>query len=109
MTTLKFSTNAGYGTPDSRPPEQVHRDAIELAVRADELGYHSVSLSEHHFSDYVGVDGEPGANAERLAVYRRTEQPCYRCGRPIRRIVVGQRSTHFCPHCQRWPLGSDGP
>ena len=61
------------------------------------------------FSDYVGADGEPGANAERLAVYRRTDQPCYRCGRPIERIVVGQRSTHFCPHCQPEPVGSDGP
>ena len=50
--------------------------------------------------DYVGADGEPGRNAERLAVYRRTEQPCYRCGHRIERIVVGQRSTHFCPHCQ---------
>ena len=40
---------------------------------------------------------EPGDNAERLMVYRRTDQPCYRCGRPIRRIVVAQRSTHFCP------------
>jgi len=59
------------------------------------------------FSDYVGVDGEPGENAERLAVYRRTDQPCYRCGRPIRRIVVGQRSTHFCPHCQREPVASE--
>jgi len=59
------------------------------------------------FSDYVGVDGEPGANAERLAVYRRTDQPCYRCGRPISRIVVGQRSTHFCPRCQpEQPVGS---
>jgi formamidopyrimidine-DNA glycosylase len=57
-------------------------------------------------SDYVGADGEPGANAERLAVYRRTEQPCYRCGRRIERIVVGQRSTHFCPRCQREPVGS---
>ncbi len=61
------------------------------------------------FSDYVGADGEPGANAERLAVYRRTEQPCYRCGRPIRRIVVGQRSTHFCPRCQPEPVGSAAP
>ena len=52
------------------------------------------------FSDYVGADGEPGQNAERLAVYRRTEQPCFRCGHRIERIVVGQRSTHFCPHCQ---------
>jgi formamidopyrimidine-DNA glycosylase len=58
------------------------------------------------FSDYVGADGEPGANQERLSVYRRTDQPCYRCGRPIRRIVVGQRSTHFCPCCQREPVAS---
>ncbi|HYI66828.1 MAG TPA: bifunctional DNA-formamidopyrimidine glycosylase/DNA-(apurinic or apyrimidinic site) lyase [Candidatus Limnocylindrales bacterium] len=59
------------------------------------------------FSDYVGADGEPGANAERLAVYRRTDQPCYRCGRPIRRIVVGQRSTHYCPRCQPEPVASE--
>jgi len=57
-------------------------------------------------SDFVGADGEPGANAERLAVYRRTDRPCHRCGRPIRRIVVGQRSTHFCPRCQPEPVAS---
>jgi formamidopyrimidine-DNA glycosylase len=57
-------------------------------------------------SDFVGADGEPGANAERLAVYRRTDQPCHRCGRPISRIVVGQRSTHFCPRCQPEPVAS---
>ncbi len=33
-------------------------------------------------------------------VYRRAGMPCYTCGAPIRRIVVGQRGTHFCPHCQ---------
>jgi formamidopyrimidine-DNA glycosylase len=55
------------------------------------------------FSDYVGADGEPGNNAERLAVYRRTGEPCFRCGRRIERLVVGQRSTHFCPRCQRAP------
>lgn len=55
------------------------------------------------FADYVGADGEPGANAEELAVYRRTGEPCLRCGRAIERIVVGQRSTHFCPRCQRLP------
>ncbi len=58
------------------------------------------------FSDYVGADGEPGRNAERLKVYRRTDQPCPRCGRPISRIAVGQRSTHFCPRCQP-PAASD--
>jgi formamidopyrimidine-DNA glycosylase len=33
-------------------------------------------------------------------VYQRGEEPCYQCGTPIRRIVVGQRGTHFCPRCQ---------
>jgi formamidopyrimidine-DNA glycosylase len=58
------------------------------------------------FSDYVDAQGEEGGNAERLAVYRRTGEPCLRCGRRIERIVVGQRSTHFCPGCQREPVAS---
>jgi formamidopyrimidine-DNA glycosylase len=33
-------------------------------------------------------------------VYSRTDEPCPDCGTPIRRILVGQRSTHFCPQCQ---------
>ena len=36
-------------------------------------------------------------------VYQRTGEPCPRCGRPIRRIVVGGRATHFCSWCQRLP------
>ena len=36
-------------------------------------------------------------------VYQRTGEPCLRCGRPIRRIVVGGRATHFCSWCQRLP------
>ena len=36
----------------------------------------------------------------RPRVYGRTDQPCYRCHQLIHRIVVGQRGTHFCPHCQ---------
>jgi formamidopyrimidine-DNA glycosylase len=33
-------------------------------------------------------------------VYQRTGEPCPVCGTPIERITVGQRGTHFCPHCQ---------
>lgn len=32
--------------------------------------------------------------------YQRTGQPCPECGAPIQRMVIGQRGTHFCPHCQ---------
>lgn len=33
-------------------------------------------------------------------VYGRADRACYTCGAPIRRLVLGGRSTHFCPHCQ---------
>jgi formamidopyrimidine-DNA glycosylase len=33
-------------------------------------------------------------------VYQRTGKPCYNCGTGIERLVIGQRSTHFCPNCQ---------
>ena len=39
-------------------------------------------------------------------VYQRTGAPCTLCGTAIERIVVGQRGTHYCPHCQ--PLRKDG-
>jgi formamidopyrimidine-DNA glycosylase len=38
-----------------------------------------------------------------LQVYQRTGEPCKTCGTPIERIIVGQRSTHFCPNCQPLP------
>ncbi len=50
--------------------------------------------------DYTAPDGD-GSMQERLDVYQRTGEPCRRCGRPIRRIVIGARSTHFCSWCQR--------
>ncbi len=50
--------------------------------------------------DYTAPDGD-GSMQEHLQVYQRTGQPCPRCGRPIKRIVVGARSTHFCSWCQR--------
>jgi formamidopyrimidine-DNA glycosylase len=37
-------------------------------------------------------------------VYRRTGEGCFRCNTPIERIIVGQRSTHFCPICQPLPV-----
>jgi formamidopyrimidine-DNA glycosylase len=42
-----------------------------------------------------------GRNADALNVFRRTGDPCPRCGGGIVRLVVGQRSTHICPDCQR--------
>ena len=53
------------------------------------------------FSMYRTLWNDPGTYGEKLRVYDRANQPCSRCGTPIRRIVQGQRSTFFCPRCQR--------
>ena len=57
--------------------------------------------------DYTAPEGD-GSMQEYLRVYQRAGEPCLRCGRPIRRIVVGGRSTHFCSWCQRLPGGAAG-
>jgi formamidopyrimidine-DNA glycosylase len=49
---------------------------------------------------YLLPDGRAGEYLERLRVYGREGQPCRRCGTPIQRVVVGGRSSFFCPQCQ---------
>jgi formamidopyrimidine-DNA glycosylase len=49
---------------------------------------------------YLLPDGRAGEHMDRLAVYGRTDEPCVRCGTPIERMIVAQRSSHFCPSCQ---------
>ena len=91
-------------TANSLSEAEVRR--LHRAVRA--VLRQGIANRGSSISDYVGADGEPGDNAEQLAVYRRTGEPCLRCGREIARIVIGQRSTHFCPRCQRAPAAPGG-
>lgn len=51
--------------------------------------------------DYSALDGRRGYFQIEHRVYQRTGFPCLICGRTIKRIVVAQRSTHFCSHCQK--------
>ena len=51
--------------------------------------------------DYVNADGTPGYFRQKLYVYERAGEPCCRCSTPIRKLAQGQRSTYFCPACQK--------
>jgi formamidopyrimidine-DNA glycosylase len=50
--------------------------------------------------NYRCADGEAGRAHEEFAVAHREGEKCPRCGNPVTRIVVGQRGTYYCPHCQ---------
>jgi formamidopyrimidine-DNA glycosylase len=52
---------------------------------------------------YVNVNGESGYFDRSLEAYGRDGEPCTRCGTPIRRVSFMNRSSYFCPRCQRAP------
>ena len=62
---------------------------------------HAIQLGGSSISDYVNARGERGWFQMEHRVYGREGQPCVNCGRPIRKILVAQRGTHYCPHCQK--------
>lgn len=70
---------------------QAMRDVLTLAI---EHGGSSVS-------DYVDANGNRGWFQTLHRVYGRQGEPCLSCGTPIRKIIVAQRGTHYCPRCQR--------
>ena len=51
--------------------------------------------------DFVNPDGSDGDYQSERKVYAREGEPCSVCRTPIRRTVIGQRSSHYCPTCQR--------
>jgi formamidopyrimidine-DNA glycosylase len=80
-----------------RPDAERLHGAIRAALTA------GIEAQGASIRDYRMPDGGHGSAQERFAVYGRTGLPCPRCGTAIRRLVVGQRGTHICPHCQRVP------
>ncbi len=73
---------------------RLHAALKEILQKAIKLGGSSVS-------DYVDADGVAGFFQLEHNVYLRTGEPCRVCGRPIRRLVLAGRGTHYCAHCQK--------
>jgi len=77
----------------------VRYEALAAAIR-DVLA-HAIRRGGTTLRDFVNSEGNPGYFAQELLVYEREGNPCLQCGAPVRRRVIGQRSSYFCPHCQR--------
>ncbi len=74
-------------------------DRIASALRGVLL--RSIESGGSTISDYVAPDGSDGAYQDERRVYAREGEPCLECGTPVRKKVVAQRGTHYCPSCQR--------
>ncbi len=87
-------------------PERMTRSLAEEEVRRL---YKAVPLVLRRAVDRLGttyrayrtVEGESGENQNFLNVYQQDGKPCRRCGTRIQKIVIGNRSTFYCPLCQR--------
>ena len=73
---------------------RLHAAAIEVLDAA-------IAQGGTTLRDFSGADGSPGYFQLVVSVYQRDGQPCRRCQTPIRRMVIGQRATFWCPSCQR--------
>lgn len=72
-----------------------------LAEAVKRILAHAIARGGTTLRDFINPDGAPGYFEQELFVYGRLGEPCRVCGTAIRSIRLGQRSTFFCPRCQR--------
>jgi formamidopyrimidine-DNA glycosylase len=81
---------------------KLSRPRIEALVRAiRQVLCDAITQGGTTLRDFLRSDGQPGYFRQQLQVYERKGEPCRICGTPIRHAVIGQRSTYWCPKCQR--------
>jgi len=92
------------GVHPAQPANTLNGDEVARLCRAiRQVLRHAIRRCGTSSADgaYVDARGAPGDFQNCLAVYQRAGRPCRRCGATIERMVLGGRSAHFCPVCQR--------
>ncbi|MGO1950009.1 MAG: bifunctional DNA-formamidopyrimidine glycosylase/DNA-(apurinic or apyrimidinic site) lyase [Mycobacteriaceae bacterium] len=88
--------------PRKRATAMRQQDVLGVLDAARAVMERALEAGGTSFDDlYVNVNGASGYFSRSLNVYGRAGEPCTRCGTPIARMVIGGRSSHFCPSCQR--------
>jgi formamidopyrimidine-DNA glycosylase len=72
-----------------------------LATAVRSILKKAIAAGGSTLKDFVNSEGDPGHFMVQTKVYDRKDQPCKVCRMPIKQIVQGQRSTYFCPQCQK--------
>jgi formamidopyrimidine-DNA glycosylase len=87
--------------PARRAGRVTRREYAAIADGIQQVLRRSIETGGASISDYVAPDGSDGAYQSERRVYARTGETCGRCGGTVKRVVIGQRGTHYCPGCQR--------
>jgi formamidopyrimidine-DNA glycosylase len=90
------------GIHPSRPAGRISAARYQaLAVAIVDVLRRAIRQGGTTLRDFRNTQGQPGYFAQELLVYEREGLPCFQCRAPIRRKVIGQRSSYYCPSCQR--------
>jgi len=77
------------------------RKARDLHRAIQAVLHDAIDAGGTSIRDYRDSRGAKGGFQKQIRIYGRDGDPCVSCGTRVRRVVVAQRSTHFCPRCQR--------
>lgn len=90
------------GIDPRRPGNSLDQDSyVALVQGVRQVLQKAIAAGGTSLRDFVDGQGQPGYFRQQLQVYQRQGQPCHHCGAPIAQCRLAQRSTFFCPHCQR--------
>ena len=85
-----------------RQAGRVGRRKYELLVEViREVLQDAIAAGGTTLRDFVNGEGKPGYFRQHLSIYGRTGEPCISCRVPVRKLRIGQRSTFYCPKCQK--------
>jgi len=77
------------------------RESSRLSQAIREVLLEGINNKGTTIKDYIDGEGNRGSNQDNLRVYGRDGQDCVKCGREIQKKVIGGRSSHYCPKCQK--------
>lgn len=90
------------GIAPQRPAGKMGRkECGRLVAAVREILGAAIAAGGTTIRDFADADGRPGYFSQELCVYGRAGRPCVTCHEPIRLVRLGQRSTYFCPRCQK--------
>ncbi len=87
--------------PERRCEDISQKELAALCCAMQNILKEAITHRGTSFRDYVDGNRAKGEHQDFLKVYQRRDQPCLTCGKPIKCIKVGGRSSFYCPHCQK--------